>query len=81
VVELGYEVFASYRRRGYASEAVQGMMDWAGTEHEIHRFRVSISPTNEASLAMAEKLGFKQTGEQMDEVDGLEYVFELSLPE
>ena len=34
-------------------------------------------PDNAASLAIAAKLGFTQVGEQMDEVDGLEWVFRL----
>lgn len=77
-VQLGYTVLANYRRRGFAQEAAEAMMDWAGQEHSVRRFIVAISPDNDASLAMAEKLGFKRTGEQMDEDDGLEYVFELS---
>jgi RimJ/RimL family protein N-acetyltransferase len=76
-LELGYTVFPKYRRQGLAMEAAQAMMDWAAGQAEIRRFVLSIGPSNEASLAMAEKLGFTQVGEQMDEVDGLEYVFEL----
>jgi len=79
-LEMGYTVFPRYRRQGLALEAAQAMMDWASRETEIRRFIVSISPDNEASLAMAEKLGFMRAGEQMDEVDGLEYVFELAVP-
>jgi RimJ/RimL family protein N-acetyltransferase len=77
VAELGYTVFPRYRRQGLATEAVHAMMDWAARQEIVKRFRVSIAPDNEASLAMASKLGFTQIGEQMDDVDGLEYVFEL----
>jgi RimJ/RimL family protein N-acetyltransferase len=35
---------------------------------------------NAASLALASKLGFTRIGEQMDERDGLEIVFELVRP-
>jgi len=76
VVEIGYTVFERFRQRGYATEAIQGLMRWAHEEHGISRFRVSISPDNTPSLAMAAKLGFEQTGEQVDPEDGLEYVFE-----
>jgi RimJ/RimL family protein N-acetyltransferase len=75
--ELGYTVFPEYRRRGLATEAAQAMIEWAGRQHGVRRFRVSVSPDNAPSLAMAEKMGFKQVGEHMDEEDGLEYVFEL----
>jgi RimJ/RimL family protein N-acetyltransferase len=53
------------------------MMRWALGGHGITRFRVSIAPDNAPSLALAAKLGFQRTGEQMDPEDGLEYVFEL----
>jgi len=80
MVEMGYTVFPRYRRQGLATEAAQALMDWAARQTHIRRFRVSISPNNEASLAMAAKMGFQKVGEQMDEVDGLEHLFELSLP-
>ncbi len=41
--------------------------------------RASISPDNAASLALADSYGFTQIAEQVDEVDGLELVFELRI--
>jgi [ribosomal protein S5]-alanine N-acetyltransferase len=40
----------------------------------------SVSPRNPASLALVRSLGFRQVGKQIDEVDGLELVFERALP-
>ena len=74
--EIGYTVFEPYRGRGYATEAAVALMDWAAGEG-IHRFVFSIGPWNEPSLAIARKLGFVQTGEQWDDEDGLEHVYEL----
>jgi [ribosomal protein S5]-alanine N-acetyltransferase len=79
-LEIGYSVQASFRRQGFAREAVRAMLDWAAQEHGIRRFIASISPTNEASLALTRDFGFRQTGEQMDEIDGLELVFEADWP-
>ena len=53
------------------------MIRWACAERGVETFVVSISPSNEASLGMAAKLGFEQVGSQIDEVDGEEWVFEL----
>lgn len=75
-LELGYTVFPEHRRRGYAVEATEALMTYARAEHGIKRFVLSISPENAPSLAMAEKMGFVRCGEQMDEIDGLEWVFE-----
>jgi [ribosomal protein S5]-alanine N-acetyltransferase len=76
-VELGYTVFPDHRGRGYATEVAEALMDWATTEHDIRRFIASVAPENAPSLAIVRKLGFEQTGEQWDELDGLELVFEL----
>jgi RimJ/RimL family protein N-acetyltransferase len=76
-VEMGYEVFEQFRGQGLATEATQALICWAREEHCIRRFILSIAPANDPSLAIARRLGFVQTGEQWDEEDGLELVFEL----
>lgn len=76
-VEVGYAVQPADRRRGYALEAVQAMLGWAGREHGVRRFVASISPGNGPSLALVRKLGFEQVGTQWDADDGEELVFEL----
>jgi RimJ/RimL family protein N-acetyltransferase len=78
-VEVGYSVFEPYRRRGYATEVVRALMGWASREHGIQRFIASISPENEASLALVRKLGFQKVGQHWDEEDGEELEFELRL--
>ncbi len=74
-VEMGYTVFAAYRRQGYAREACAGLMDWATQTHGVTRFVVSISPTNEPSLRLATHFGFRKVGFHIDDEDGLEDVF------
>ena len=76
-VELGYEVFPTFRGRGLATEAAAALIGWARERYGIRRFIVSVAPRNDPSLAIAAKLGFVQTGEQWDDEDGLELVFEL----
>ena len=78
--EVGYEIFEPYRRRGYAREAVVGLLDWAARRHGVRRFLAAIGPDNEASLRLALGLGFRQVGVQVDEDDGLEFVYEVVWP-
>ena len=78
--EIGYSVDPVYRRRGLARESITALFDWAGDAHGIHRFIASISPTNEPSLRLASGFGFKQVGTQIDDIDGLELVFETDWP-
>jgi [ribosomal protein S5]-alanine N-acetyltransferase len=76
-VEFGYTVFAAFRRRGYAREACEALMDWAHSAHRVDRFIVSIRPDNVASRALAAQFGFEQIGSHVDEIDGVEDIYEL----
>ena len=78
--EIGYEISPPHRRRGYASEAVSVLIDWATREHAVQVFIASVSPSNIASRALISKLGFERTGQQWDDEDGLELVFQLTPP-
>jgi [ribosomal protein S5]-alanine N-acetyltransferase len=77
-VEIGYQIESVFRRRGYAFEAAIAMFEWAA-DQGVGRFRASVSPNNQPSLAMVRKMGFHRVGHQWDDIDGLEYVFEASL--
>lgn len=76
MVEIGYAVQAEHRRRGYGGEAAAGMLRWASTQPGVTTLRASVSPDNLASLALIRRLGFGQVGEQWDDKDGRELVFE-----
>jgi RimJ/RimL family protein N-acetyltransferase len=77
MLEIGYTLLPEARGQGYAIEAVRAAFEWATRVHGIRHFRASVSPDNDRSLNLIGKLGFVQTGDQWDEVDGLELVFEL----
>lgn len=76
--EIGYMILPPYRRQGYATEVVQGLVGWARAQGETVVF-ASVAPDNVASLAVVTTAGFRQTGVQDDATDGAELVFELSL--
>ena len=75
-VEFGYSIIESHRRRGFAREAAEALMQWACAQHGVHRFLLSISPENQPSRALAAKLGFQKVGSKIDEQDGPEDIFE-----
>ena len=75
MVEIGYRVLPAHRRRGYATEAAHGMWNWACL-HGAAVLRAAIAPDNVPSLAIVRSAGFVQVGQQIDDIDGLELVFE-----
>lgn len=77
-VEIGYRVHPAWRRRGLATEIAASMLAWAREQGAV-RCLGSTTPDNLASQAVLARLGFVRTGEQLDEVDGLEHVFTVEL--
>ncbi|MFI6374360.1 GNAT family N-acetyltransferase [Streptomyces sp. NPDC050546] len=77
MVELGYSVVPAHRRQGYARAILTALVRWAAAEAGVRIVRVTISPDNTASLATIAGFGFVEVGEQWDEEDGLELVFEV----
>src|SRR3954452_10251762 len=79
-VEIGYDIVAGERRKGYAREAMQALLEWAWETGRAGICVASVSPDNAPSLALIRSFGFRRVGEQIDEIDGLEWVFERPLP-
>ena len=77
MVEVGYAVDPAERRRGYARAALLAMLDRARAEPSVHTLRATVSPGNSASLGLIAQLPFVEVGEQWDEEDGLETIYEL----
>lgn len=79
MVEVGYAVDAAYRRQGYARSALTALLARARLEPSVRIVRATISPGNLPSRALIAQFGFIEVGEQWDDEDGLETIFELSI--
>ena len=77
MVELGYAIDPDHRRRGYARAALAAMVDRARAEPAVRVLRATVSPTNAASLALIHEHPFLEVGEQWDDEDGLEIIYEM----
>lgn len=77
-VEIGYRVAPPFQRQGFAVEMAQGLIRWAAAAG-CRRCLASVRPDNAASLATIAKMGFVKVGEQIDDIDGLEWVHALDL--
>ena len=77
MVEVGYGVDPEHRRQGYARAALGVMVERAEADASVTVVRASVGPWNEASRTLVESCGFVEVGEQWDDEDGLELVYEL----
>ncbi|SED32444.1 Protein N-acetyltransferase, RimJ/RimL family [Streptomyces sp. 2224.1] len=77
MVEIGYAVAPDFRRRGYARSTLAELLRRAAGEPAVTTVRATIAPDNVASLATISGFGFVEVGEQWDEEDGRELIFEV----
>ena len=80
MVEVAYSVDPLLRRRGHARRLLAAALAWAAEDPAVRTVRASISPTNVASLATIRPFGFAHVGEQWDDEDGLELLYERPVP-
>lgn len=60
--EIGYWIDTRYSGKGYITEAVQGIVDFAFNELKARRLEIRCDPLNEKSRRVPERLGFTLEG-------------------
>jgi ribosomal-protein-alanine N-acetyltransferase len=78
MVEIGYAVDPPHRRRGYARAALESLLHRAAREPSVTTVRATISPDNHASRGLIQQYGFLEVGQQWDDEDGIETIFEVA---
>lgn len=78
MIEIGLGIHDEFRNRGYAREALRGMWEWALTYPEVKVLRYTVSISNAPSIQVIRHFGFELVGQQMDEIDGPEDIYEIS---
>ena len=66
IVEVSYILSRVSRGKGYASEAVKGLMEHVENELHINKFTAVVHKDNEASVKLLRRLGFER-----EESDGV----------
>ncbi|MCA8944131.1 MAG: GNAT family N-acetyltransferase, partial [Planctomycetes bacterium] len=59
-VEIGVTVMPAAQQRGYAAEAVNGLLGFLFETCGKHRVFASVDPRNAASIALLRRVGFRQ---------------------
>jgi RimJ/RimL family protein N-acetyltransferase len=62
-VEIGYGTYEEFRKMGYMTEAVGGMIKWAQKQADIRSIIASTGKTNIDSFSVLERNNFIKSGE------------------
>lgn len=60
--ELGITLNKDFKGRGYASEALKGVINFLFSDLKKHRIMASVDPENIDSLKLMERIGFRKEG-------------------
>lgn len=80
VVEIGYTIFPAQRRRGYATEVVVALAEWAFQGGEVSTVIGAAVEDNQASLAVLELGGFHRIGSWLEDDGTVEVVLRRDKP-
>lgn len=81
MIEIGLGVEPACQNNGYATEALVGMWRWVCTQPGVLTLRYTVSPDNAPSQRIIQKFGFTYVGVQIDDEDGPEDIYEMSVSE
>ncbi|NNE06766.1 MAG: GNAT family N-acetyltransferase [Xanthomonadales bacterium] len=62
MIEIGYSVLEQFRNRGFASEAVARLVEWAFSHGLVREIRAETFPHLKQSIRVLEKNGFSHRG-------------------
>jgi len=72
-VEIGYSILPEHQCRGYATEAVQGLVAWAFTHPTVRRVIAETFPDLTPSIRVLEKNGFRRVDEPAAEPGAIRF--------
>ena len=81
MIEIGFGICEPCRNNGYGKEALLGMWKWVIDQPGVKTLRYTVSATNGPSMTIINSLGFAHIGQQIDEDDGPEEIYEMSVDE
>ena len=59
---LGYYLGQEHNGRGYTTEAIRLVLDYAFRDLKLHRIEAGVMPHNAGSIRVLEKVGFEREG-------------------
>ena len=78
MLEIGLGIHDEFQRQGFGYETLLGMWTWAARQPGVRIFRYTVDPDNVASVGLVQRFGFLHVGQQIDDEDGPEDIYEKS---
>lgn len=78
MIEIGFGIVPERQNQGFGKELLYGMWDEIVKRTDVKTLRYTVAPTNAPSMHIIKSLRFEFMGEQIDEIDGPELIYELS---
>jgi RimJ/RimL family protein N-acetyltransferase len=78
MIEIGLGVHPDFQNQGFAYEGLRAMWKWVITQPGVKTLRYTVSPQNGASIHLIHKFGFTRVGQQIDQIEGPEDIYEMS---
>lgn len=66
-IEIGYGTYEKHQGKGYMTEAVKGMLDWAAKQENVKAIIATTDKTNIASYTILEKNAFSKVSESKEQ--------------
>ncbi|UZJ77821.1 GNAT family N-acetyltransferase [Fictibacillus sp. KU28468] len=63
-VEVGYGIIPSAQKKGYATESVRAIIDWAFSSDQVNRVIAECLINNDPSIRVLEKMNMKRLGQE-----------------
>ncbi|MBK6545110.1 MAG: GNAT family N-acetyltransferase [Saprospiraceae bacterium] len=81
VIEIGYEVIASKRNRGFAKEIANALVNYGFQDSRVKIVRAHTLPVENASVKVLQYCGLRFIGYDLDPEEGEVWKWELTLEE
>jgi RimJ/RimL family protein N-acetyltransferase len=65
-IEIGYGTYTEFQGKGFMTEIVGGIIEWAKTQPKVESVIASTNQINKASYTVLQKNGFVQVGQTED---------------
>ena len=78
MIEIGLGIVPEWQGKGLGRELLVGMWGWVVRQPGVRMLRYTVSPDNVPSVALVRSFDFDDRGQQIDEEDGPEDIYEMA---